>query len=305
MGKMRIALLGNGTMGAFHAAGLRELPEVGEVRVFDLDPRRRTHDTVSSALAGADGAVIATPAATHADLLRCCAREGVPAFCEKPLALDEPSTAALVDELEASGLPVQIGFQRRFDPAFAEARRRVLAGELGEVRTFQLTTLDRTPLPREYLATSGGIFRDMHVHDFDLVRWLLGGEIESVYAAGSVLVDPAIGSLGDVDTSGIVLRLPGGTLGLVAGCRANPAGYTARLDLHGSADSWSVREDRPYRDFLDRYAEAYRAELRQFLRVARGESESPVTARDALQALRVAEACERSRRKGAEVSVGG
>jgi myo-inositol 2-dehydrogenase/D-chiro-inositol 1-dehydrogenase len=302
---MRVALLGQGTMGSFHAATLREQPEVTELRVFDASPARWTHDTVEATLAGAQAAVIASPAATHADHLRCCAASGVPVFCEKPIALDEASTAALVDELEAARLPVQMGFQRGFDPAFGEARRQMAAGELGEIRTFQLTTLDRTPLPHAYLASSGGIFRDMHVHDFDLVRWLLACEVESVYATGSVLVDPAIGALDDVDTTGIVLRLAGGAVGLLAGCRANPAGYTARLDLHGSGGSWSVRGERPFRDFLDRYADAYRAELRHFLRVARGEVPSPAPARDALQALRVAEACERSRRQGVPAEVWG
>ena len=148
-----------------------------------------------------------------------------------------------------------------------------------------------------YVPQSGGLFRDMHIHDFDTVRWLFGQEVEEVYATGSVLVDEGFAASSDVDTSGLVLRFTDGLLGVVGGGRQNAAGYIARLDLYGSLDMASVREERPYQDFVDRYPAAYQAELDHFLRVARGEAEPASTVRDGLEAMRLAEAADRSRRE--------
>jgi len=141
----------------------------------------------------------------------------------------------------------------------------------------------------------------MHIHDFDSIRWLFGQEVVELSAAGSVAVDPRFGELDDVDTTALTLRLRDGTLGTMVGCRSNPAGYVARLDVYGSTGSASIREERPHSDFLDRYPDAYRAELRYFLSVARGQAGSPCTVRDALEALRLADAADRSRRSGRPV----
>ena len=298
---MKVALLGRGTMGGFHAATLAGEPGV-EVRTWDADPARRTVDSLEAALDGAQAAVVATPAATHAELVERCLGAGVAVFCEKPLALDLAAARRLAGLADQSGAVLQVGFQRRHDAVFGRLRERVAAGELGRIHAFTLATFDRTPPPRSYIPTSGGLFRDMHIHDFDAIRWLLG-EVAEVQALGAVLVDQAFAESGDVDTSALSLRMESGALGVIAGARANPAGYVARLDVYGSRDAASVREDRPYRDFLDRYPDAYRAELRSFLAAVRGEVEVGCTARDGVEALRVAEAAERSLRERRPVAL--
>ena len=284
-------------MGSFHAATLAADERVEEVVVWDADPSRSTVRSLEQALAGAGAAVIATPAATHAELLERCVEAGVPTFCEKPLALDLEAAEAVARRVAAAGVAVQLGFQRRFDAAFRAAREMVATGALGSVRAFALATFDRVPPPPAYVPSSGGLFRDMHIHDFDLVRFLLAEEVAEVEALGGVLVDSVFGASGDVDTSAIAVRMAGGALGTVVGSRANPAGYVARLDVYGSRDALAVREDRRFEGFLDRYPDAYRAELRAFLAAVRGEGEVACTVEDGLAALRVAEAAERSLRE--------
>lgn len=288
-------------MGGFHAATLAADPAL-EVRVWDADPRRRTVESLDAALEDAQAAVVATPAATHADLVERCLAAGVAVFCEKPLALDLAAARRLAEVASASGAILQVGFQRRHDASFARLHNRLAAGELGRVHAFTVATFDRTPPPPAYIPTSGGLFRDMHIHDFDLVRWLFG-EVAEVEAMGAVLVDRAFADHGDVDTSALALRMESGTLGVITGARANPAGYVARLDVYGSRDADSVREERPHRDFLDRYPDAYRAELRAFLSAVRGEAGITCSAADGVEALRIAEAAALSHRERRPVRV--
>jgi myo-inositol 2-dehydrogenase / D-chiro-inositol 1-dehydrogenase len=293
---MRVALFGQGVMGARHARTLRSHADAGELRVYDADPSRRTHDSAEAALEGADAAVIAAPAGTHAALLRLCADAGVPVFCEKPIATDLQEAIAVVDALRRRDAVTQMGFQRRFDTSFRAAREDLCSGRLGRPRSFTMATFDRTPPPPAYVAGSGGIFRDMHVHDFDTVRWLFGEEIEEVWAGGSALGDPVFAEHGDVDVSGVVVRLAGGAIGTIAGSRQNPDGYLARLEVYGDGASHVLPQPRAYRDFLDRYDEAYGRELACFLEVASGRRESPCTVLDGLESLRAAVAAERARR---------
>ena len=296
---MIAALLGAGKMGSFHAETLRGL--VDELRIYDADPARRTVDTLEQALDGAAASVIVTPAASHAELIRLCVDRGLATFCEKPIAIGLEETLGVVEHVESVGGRVQMGFQRRFDDDYAAARSRIQDGHLGRIHGFSMAMLDRTPPPRAYVPTSGGLFKDMHIHDFDSVRWLFGQEVEEVYATGSVLVDDMFGEFDDVDTSAVSIRLTDGTLGTIVGARANAAGYIARLDVYGADDMLSIREDRKYLDFLDRYPGAYRAELAHFVRVVRGEAEVPSTVGDALEALRIAVAADASRREGRPV----
>lgn len=284
-------------MGAFHIATLRSLPQVEEVRVFDVDPARRSHPTLEAALEGAGLAVIVSPSSTHAELIGVCVERGLPVFCEKPIDVDLEVTRSVVARVEAAGGTVQIGFQRRFDAAFGAVREAVRGGAVGRVQSFAMSTCDRQPPPISYLPGSGGLFRDLHIHDFDSLRWLFGQEVEEVFAAGSVLVDQGFADHGDVDTAGLVLRFEDGMVGTLAGGRLNPGGYIARLDVHGSRDMACVREDRTYQDFLDRYPAAYRAEIEHFLLVARAEAAPAATVRDGLEAMRIAEAADRSRRE--------
>jgi myo-inositol 2-dehydrogenase/D-chiro-inositol 1-dehydrogenase len=205
-----------------------------------------------------------------------------------------------------------VGFQRRFDPAYREARRLVESGELGTVYMVRLIAHDHEPPPDNYVPTSGGLFRDSSIHDFDALRWVTGQEVDEVYVAGSVRRFPIFERYDDIDTMAAILRLSDGTLGVLGQTRHDPLGYDVRMEIIGSNDAVTVglgqrtplrslEPDAPalagpaWQTFLTRFEAAYREELMTFLRVARGEIESPCTARDALQAMRIAVAAGRSR----------
>ena len=318
---MKVAILGVGRLGAFHAKVLRETPGVDELRINDADAPRAAAlakelsavhaPTVKDALRGADAVVIVTPTGTHAELIHSGLDEGLAIFCEKPIALDLDSTKSVVEHVERAGGKVQIGFQRRFDAGFREARRRVRAGELGTIYSFHMTSRDALPPPDAYVATSGGQFIDQLIHDFDVTRWMFEDEVEELYATGSTLGFPQYEQWRDVATSGVVLRLRGGAVGLLQAARHNEAGYDIRVEVYGAKDTiavgldprtplTSVERDAPrfkdpaYPTFFVRFGDAYRAELAHFLKFARGEAENPCTARDGMEALRIGLAARES-----------
>ena len=217
---MRLGLLGLGRIGAFHAETLAGLPAVEELVLSDPVPAlaeqvagrlgARIAGSPGAVLAsGVDGMVIAAPTGLHAELIELCVAAGLPTFCEKPVARDSDEAARLARRVADAGVQVQIGYPRRFDPAFAAARAAVADGDLGVVHTVRSTTLDPAPPPRAYLAASGGIFRDCAVHDFGAVRWLTGQEVTEVYAAGTNQGAEWFGELGDVHTASAVLTLDG------------------------------------------------------------------------------------------------
>jgi myo-inositol 2-dehydrogenase / D-chiro-inositol 1-dehydrogenase len=317
---MRIALLGTGRIGAMHADILAGLLEPGELTVADREPERAQTVAervgaraveVGQAIADAEALVIAASSTAHPELIRAGIERGIPVFCEKPLARDLEETRLLVDEIEGSGIQFQLGFQRRFDAAFREARRLVEDGSLGTIYVVRLAGHDPEPPHESYIPASGGIFNDFSVHDFDATRWMTGQEIDEVYADGDVLGFPVFAKYGDVDTAVATLRLSGGTRAILSATRHDPLGYDIRTELFGSGDSVTVglgprtpiRSLEPgvpppvgpaWSMFIDRFHDAYENELRAFLRVARGEEESACTARDGLEAVRVAVAATRS-----------
>jgi myo-inositol 2-dehydrogenase / D-chiro-inositol 1-dehydrogenase len=325
---MRIALLGVGRLGAAHAATLAALHDVTELRIHDADAFRagevaascgaRATGSADEALDGADGAVIVTPTPTHAPLIRRCVDAGIATFCEKPVAIGLAETREIVAHVEAARGRLQIGFQRRFDAGYVAARDALRNGALGTVYSFYMTSRDALPPPDDYVATSGGQFKDQLIHDFDITRWLFGEEVEEVIATGSTLGFDQYRALGDVATSAVLLRLAGGTLGLVNGARHNPAGYDIRVEIYGSRDSIAIGLDErapirsverdaralagpAYPSFFVRFGAAYREELAHFLSFARGEAANPCTAADALEALRIAEAAQQSWREARPV----
>jgi myo-inositol 2-dehydrogenase/D-chiro-inositol 1-dehydrogenase len=318
---VKIAILGVGRLGAFHAKVLSELPGVTELRINDADGARAaalakdlgaSHAaSIDQALGGADAAVIVTPTGTHADLIIRALDLGLAVFCEKPIALDLASTQRVVDAVKRTSGRVQIGFQRRFDEGFQEARRRVRSGALGTVYSFYMTSRDALPPPDAYIETSGGQFLDQLIHDFDVTRWMFGDEVDELYATGSTLGFPQYAKWGDAATSGVVLKLRGGTVGVLDGTRHNEAGYDIRVEIYGAKDAIaigldprtpmsSVERDGPkmknpaYPTFFVRFDAAYRAELAHFLRFARGEAENPCTVIDGREALRLGLAAKRS-----------
>ena len=317
---MQVAQLGAGRIGAMHAEILASLLEPGELTVADVDPVRAQavaddvgakQQEIGEAIEGAEALVIAASSTAHPELIRAGIARGIPVFCEKPLATGLEETKRLVDEIEASGIRFQLGFQRRFDAAYGEARRLVTDGSLGTLYVLRLAGHDPAPPHEAYIPLSGGIFNDFSVHDFDVARWLTGQEFEEVYADGGVLGFPVYAKYNDVDTAVATMRLSGGTRAILSATRHDPLGYDIRTELFGSGDSVSVglgpqtpiRSLEPgvqppagpaWSTFIDRFHDAYESELRAFLRVARGEEESACTARDGLEAVRVAVAATRS-----------
>ena len=245
---MRIGLIGVGRIGAFHASTLRGLPAVDSVIVTDSDvPRVRAvagelgTELAASAPdlleAGIDALVIATSTGTHPDLIIRGVKAGLPVFCEKPVARDLAGTLEVIKSVNGSANQVQIGFQRRFDAGFVAAREAAQSGALGWLHTIRSTTLDAAPPPAGYIPSSGGIFRDCAVHDFDAIRWVTGREVVQVYAVGANRGEEFFCEAGDVDTAAAVLTLDDGTLALVSCGRYNAAGYDVRLELLGSQGS--------------------------------------------------------------------
>ncbi|MFL5778828.1 MAG: Gfo/Idh/MocA family oxidoreductase [Chloroflexota bacterium] len=314
---MRIALLGAGRIGTLHAKILTATEGVSRVLVADPLPGRARQaadpvgalavESMDEALDQAEAVVVASSTDTHADLVRGAIGRGLPTFCEKPLANDLASTLAVAADIEASGVPFQLGFQRRFDAGYSEARRLIGSGELGTVYAIRLAGHDPAPPPEAYIPVSGGLFRDFSIHDFDILRWMTGTEVAEVFAIGSVRGFEVFAKYGDVDTAVATLKTTDGVVVAMTVARHDPLGYDIRAEVFGSKDSVSVGlgprtpirsvepgvpepAERPWPDFLDRFGDAYRAELATFIRVARGEIDSPCTARDGVAALRIAEA---------------
>jgi myo-inositol 2-dehydrogenase/D-chiro-inositol 1-dehydrogenase len=328
---MRVGLIGLGRIGQFHARTLAALDAVETLIVTDVAPGRaaeverelevQSAESVEELLtSGVDGVVIAAATDAHPALLTACVGAGLPVFCEKPVARTAKEAAALADRLKPSGVSIQIGYPRRFDAAFLAARDAVRTGALGWLTTVRSTTLDPAPPPPDYLAVSGGIFHDCAVHDFDTVRWVTGREVVEVYATGSNAGADWIAELGDVDTAATVLTLDDGTLAVVSNTRYNGRGHDVRLELHGSRDSVAAGLDAklplrslepgatfpdgpPHQFFIDRFGDAFRAELAAFTEVVAGTRPSPCSVADAVETSWVAEAATVSWREHRVVRV--
>ncbi|MGV9992096.1 Gfo/Idh/MocA family protein [Streptomyces sp. NPDC003374] len=327
---MRIGILGLGRIGAFHAETLSALDAVTSLVVADpfadaeAAAGRFGAEVAGSPeemlAAGVDGVVVAAATDAHPALILAAVEAGVPVFCEKPVARTMAEGVRVLKAVEGAGVPVQIGYNRRFDAGFTAARAAVRAGELGALHTVRCTTLDPAPPPAAYVAASGGIFRDCSVHDFDVIRWVTGREVTEVYAVGGNRGAEYIREAGDADTTGAVLTLDDGTIAVVSNSRHNARGYDVRMELHGFADSIAVGlDDRlplrsvepgvafpagtPHDFFMDRFTDAYRAELAAFTEVVAGRLPSPCTVADALEAGWIAEACTLSLREHRPVPV--
>jgi myo-inositol 2-dehydrogenase/D-chiro-inositol 1-dehydrogenase len=318
---MRMGVVGLGRIGGMHAANVAATEGVDEVLLYsepadqaakvvaELGGRARAMGSLGELLAEADGVVIATPTPTHPELVRAAVAAGVPVMCEKPLAMDRATLVEVAREVEG-GVPVMVAFPRRYDPAHQELRRRVAAGEAGRVHHLRAAGHDRVPPPPAFVPTSGGIWRDLLIHDFDVMPWIAGERVVEVFATGSVLVDPVYAESGDADTAVAVLRFASGALGVVTGARKNGQGYDFRLEVCGSRATLAAGVDArtpvvslepgveppadPYQGFADRYGHAYRAEVAHLVRLVRGETGNLSPPLDGLHALEIAEACERS-----------
>jgi myo-inositol 2-dehydrogenase/D-chiro-inositol 1-dehydrogenase len=328
-----VAVLGAGRMGRIHAENLAASPRAKLVAL--ADPIAAAAETLAGRLgadastdaeavirrADVDAVVICTPSDTHVPLILAAARAGKAVLCEKPLDNDLARVDAAILELEPLGTPVMMAFNRRFDPTNARIRAAIDGGEIGDVRQVILTSRDPGLPPREYLAHSGGIFRDMVIHDFDTARFLLGEEPVEVFAFAGRLVDAELmGALDDHDTVGALLRTGSGRQGVITCCREAVYGYDQRVEVFGSrgmlqndnlrptmlrrSDAVTTDAREPLLPFfLERYAEAYRNEMDAFLAALESGTPMPTSPVDGRQALRLADAAAESVQTGRSVAI--
>lgn len=325
-----IAVFGAGRIGRIHAGNLHRNPRSRVLHVSDVVTAAADElaaacaakvSSVEKALAdpAVEAVVIATSTDTHAELIAAAARAGKAIFCEKPLDLDMLTAQRSLELVAQSGVLLCLGFNRRHDPSFNRLKQDVLAGSVGAVEVVSITSRDPSPPPAEYVGRSGGLFRDMMIHDFDMGRWLLGEEPVRVYAAGSVLVDQKIGEAGDVDTAIAVLQTASGKLCQITNSRRCSYGYDQRIEVFGSAgmvragnatathvetaDATGFHTETALPFFLERYADAYRLQLDRFLRAVDGEAIDIPTGADGLAALRLADAAQKSKDLGTPVDL--
>jgi myo-inositol 2-dehydrogenase/D-chiro-inositol 1-dehydrogenase len=328
----KVGLIGTGRIGRVHASNIAAHPAMTLTRV--ADPFIEGARAVAAAYGGSatqsaeeviasgdvDAIVVASPTPTHVSLIEACVDVGVPVLCEKPIDLDINRVDALRAKVAAGKVPVALGFNQRFDPAFAEVHRRVLGGEIGTVEQVAVVSRDPGPPPADYIAVSGGIFRDMTIHDLDMVRFLLG-DIAKVSASGSALFDEGARLHGDFDTIAVTLTSVDGAIATIVNSRHSSIGYDQRLEVFGargllqvanapsslvSASSASSVDSRaPYvENFIDRYAAAYAREMDEFAKLVRGEPSTSPTFEDGRAALVLADAAQRSAETGNSVLVG-
>jgi myo-inositol 2-dehydrogenase / D-chiro-inositol 1-dehydrogenase len=327
---MKVAVLGAGRIGSFRARVLNELPEVDEIVVGNRTVERAeklarevggTAGTIDEAIdSGPDAVFVSLATEMHAPALHRCIDAGLPIFCEKPIALTLPETAAVLEHAEKAEALIQIAFQRRLDPDYRRVYEEIRSGNVGALYSVRITAHDAEPAPEEFIASSGGTYRDLHIHDFDLARWLTGLDVEQVYAVGSVRGFDRYAKFGDVDNVAILMTMSDGLPVLITGTRHNPRGHDFRMEVFGSEDSLSVGQNSlsqprpvepnaitpdkgPYKDFMERFGESLRKETMAFIEVMRGERENPSPPASAMEALRVAVACEVSREEGRPVRV--
>jgi myo-inositol 2-dehydrogenase/D-chiro-inositol 1-dehydrogenase len=327
---LRFAQFGAGRIGAIHAANLAALSGTELRTVVDVNAEAAAalaarHGARVAEAATAlhdpeiDAVVIASSTDTHADLVAAAARAGKAIFCEKPIDLSLARVDECLAAVASAGVPLFVGFNRRFDPSFSALHARIGRGDIGRVEQVIVTSRDPGPPPLSYLKVSGGQFHDMTIHDFDMVRWLLGEEPVELFAYGSCLVDPAVGEIGDTDSAMIVLKSASGRLGHINNSRRASYGYDQRIEVHGAkgrllagnrtpttvelADASAVSADKPLHFFLERYAEAYRIELAAFVDAVVNRKPMPVGAVDGRQALVLAEAARHSLQTGRSVPV--
>ena len=328
---VRIAILGAGRIGQVHARAVASVP--GAAFVALAEPMAEAAEVVASQygcdirsideIAGSDdvdAVVICTPTDTHADLIEQFVRAKKAVFCEKRFDVDIARVRSCLATVEAENGQLMLGFQRRFDPDFMALKAAIDAGRIGEVEMVTLTSRDPGPPPYDYITRSGGIFRDMMIHDFDVARWLLGEEPVSVQAAASVLTDPKIGELGDFDSANVILTTASGKQCTITNTRRATYGYDQRIEVHGSEGAVRAENHREanieiataegYRRppllnfFMTRYVEAYANEIAAFAQALADGTPMPTTGQDGLKALELAEAALQSVATGQAVTPG-
>lgn len=324
MAQVKIGILGAGRIGKVHAENLvRRVPEAEVVAIADVQREAAERCAAQLGIPRAygdpqpilddptvDAVFICTSTDTHAPLIEAAATARKHIFCEKPIALDLGAIDRALTTVKRAGVKLQVGFNRRFDPNFSRARELVAQGAIGRPHMLRITSRDPEPPPLEYVRTSGGIFLDMTIHDFDMARFMVGEEVIEVYALGSVLVDRRIGELGDVDTAAITLRFASGAIGVIDNSRRAVYGYDQRVEVFG--ERGMIRVDNPRLDtavqsdavgdhmtrifhfFMDRYTESFAREARAFVAAVLEDKVPPVTGEDGKIPVVMAYAAKRS-----------
>lgn len=329
-----VAIFGAGRIGRIHSSNLAALPGVRLKYVCDpmgaaaaeLAQQHGAQVATSDAVfadPSIDVVAIASSTDTHSDLITRAAQAGKHIFCEKPVDLSVARAQACADAVQAAGVACMIGFQRRFDPTFNEARSRMDRGDIGNPEMLVVTSRDPGAPPANYLKASGGIFRDMLIHDFDIFRWILcadGDEADTLHATGSCLIDPEIALIGDIDCAAVTIRTQKGRLAQINTSRRAAYGYDQRFEVLGStgmlqcgnhrpsevvqSDAHGVRSDTPENFFLQRYREAYRLELAHFFECLQSGAAFRTTVADGVAAQKLADAAAQSLRSGQVVRMG-
>jgi myo-inositol 2-dehydrogenase/D-chiro-inositol 1-dehydrogenase len=322
--KLRIGVIGAGRIGRVHAETLAfRLPEATASSIADINgdvardvaerfriPRVVTDSKEIFNDPSVDAVLLCSPTETHADLVIQAARAGKHIFCEKPIDHSLSKIDLALQEVRKSGVKFQVGFNRRFDANFARVRAAVTQGEIGTPHLMHIVSRDPGPPPISYIKASGGIFLDMTIHDFDMARFLMGDEVESIYAAGGVRVDPEIGKAGDLDTVLIVLQFKNGVIATIDNSRKAVYGYDQRVEILGSkgaiatencypnqailSTDTAIQRDLPLNFFMDRYTESFVAEVQAFVRAVLDDKPTPVTGIDGRIAVVMALAARKS-----------
>jgi len=328
---MKFAIIGAGRIGKIHAGNIAARRDCETAFVADADP------TAAAALAKETGAktgsvdeilasrevdavAICSPTDTHADLIERSARAGKAIFCEKPIALDVERIRACLDVVKQTNATLMIGFNRRFDPNFASLRKRIADGAIGKLEIVSITSRDPSPPPISYIARSGGLFRDMMIHDFDMARFILGEEPIAVSAMGAALIDKAIGEAGDIDTAVVIMETKSGAVAQISNSRRAIYGYDQRVEAHGEkgmVQAENIREttvefagahgftrDKVLNFFLERYEGAYRSELEAFVSAVRAGLKPHPDGEDGLKANILADAAYQSWKTKQRVAIG-
>ena len=329
--KVNMGLIGAGRIGRLHAENLAmRIPEAHLVAVADINLEAARQVAAELGIAHAfqapeaimedddiQAVVICSSTHTHAPLIQQAAAAGKHIFCEKPIDRDLAVIDRALAAVQRGGVKLQVGFNRRFDPNFRRVRELVASGELGEPHILRITSRDPAPPPMAYVQVSGGIFMDMTIHDFDMARYLMGSEVQEVYALGNVLVDPQIGEAGDIDTAIVTLRFANGALGTIDNSRQAVYGYDQRVEVFGS-QGVAVAENKRANDvaysnvhgthaalplyfFVERYTEAYIAELSAFAQSILQDTDPPVTGLDGRAPVVMAYAAQKSYLEGRPV----
>lgn len=327
---INLCQFGAGRIGKIHAANVALNPRARLRYVTDVDEAAAaalareygaevTDTETALADSTVDAVIIASSTDTHAPLLEAACRAGKQVFCEKPVDLSSDRVRAALKTVEETNTTLLVAFNRRFDPNFAALQKGIRDGQIGKVEQVILTSRDPGPPPAEYIKVSGGLFRDMMIHDFDMARWLLGEEPTEVYAVGSCLVDPEIGELGDVDTAAVTLKTGSGAICHITNSRRATYGYDQRIEVFGSegmlraanvtdttvefSGGDGVTTDKPMHFFLERYAEAYKIELDHFIDCLEDGVQPLAGGEDGLKSLLLADAATESAKTGKAVTL--